>query len=308
MSRMLRTLALAATLCVALGAALASPLSAQGANLLPNGGLDLSAAGWERFLDRGELAWAAADAAADPRSGSLRLSSTGGTSEVQAESVCVTLTPGESYALGGRAWMDPATHVPGDATFVAMNVFGDDSCSVGGGVYQLGGETSARDAGSWQAFGGVFRAEPFMRSLRVRLFTGHQPGNTTPLATYFDDLYLRAGGCAANPTNLCLGGGRFRVSLIWQTATDLGNGRVVPFSDDAGSFWFFSPENLEISVKVIDGCAVNGRFWVFASGLTNVAVLLGVQDMHTGEFWGYTNPRNQTFTPVTDTDAFATCP
>jgi hypothetical protein len=305
---MLRVLALAATLCAALDAALASPLSAQGPNLLPNASLDASTAGWVRFLDQGELTWAPTDVAGNPRSGSMRLSSTGGTSEVQAESVCVPLTPGQTYALGGRAWMDPATHVSGDVTFVAMNIFGDDTCSFGGGLYQLGGETGARDAGSWQAFGGFFRAEPFMKSLRVRLFTGHQPGNTAPLATYFDDLYLRAGGCAANPDSLCLGGGRFRVFLTWQTDTDLGHGRAVPFSDDAGHFWFFSPQNLEISVKVIDGCALNGRFWVFASGLTNVAVLLSVQDMQTGEYWGYTNPRNQTFVPVTDTDAFATCP
>lgn len=40
-------------------------------------------------------------------------------------------------------------------------------------------------------------------------------------------------------------------------------------STDSAFFWFFSPLNYEVIVKIINGCSVNGHFWVFAAGTTN---------------------------------------
>ena len=39
-----------------------------------------------------------------------------------------------------------------------------------------------------------------------------------------------------------------------------------------------SPLPPEMAEKVVDGCAVNGRFWVFAGGATDVGVKLTVHD------------------------------
>jgi hypothetical protein len=60
-------------------------------------------------------------------------------------------------------------------------------------------------------------------------------------------------------------------------------------------------------VKVLDACSFNQRFWVFAAGLTNVAVDLTVADTATGETRTYRNPLSVPYQPLQDTSAFATC-
>ena len=83
---------------------------------------------------------------------------------------------------------------------------------------------------------------------------------------------------------------------------------AVPFSSDSGSFWFFGPNNLEIDVKVLDGCKINGHYWVFAAGLTDVEVTLTVIDTANDDRQTYHNPQKSTFVTITDVEAFATCP
>ncbi len=60
-------------------------------------------------------------------------------------------------------------------------------------------------------------------------------------------------------------------------------------------------------MKVLDGCSLNNHFWVFASGLTDVEVVLTVTDSQTGVSRTYFNPQGQAYTPVQDTSAFS-CP
>jgi hypothetical protein len=115
--------------------------------------------------------------------------------------------------------------------------------------------------------------------------------------------------CVADPTTLCLNGGRFRVRARWRTAAGAqGEARVVPLTADTGYLWFFDPANVEAVVKVLDGCPVNDRFWVFAGGLTDVAVDLEVEDTATGAMRQYRNPQRTAFEPLQDTSAFAGCP
>lgn len=103
-------------------------------------------------------------------------------------------------------------------------------------------------------------------------------------------------------------GNRFRVSAIWRTAT-IGNTAALPvqITQDSGYFWFRGRDNVELVVKVLNGCGVNNRFWVFLAGLTNVGVTLTVEDTFTGTTRTYTNPVNRPFLPVQDTNAFASC-
>ncbi|HYH47791.1 MAG TPA: hypothetical protein VEG34_19065 [Thermoanaerobaculia bacterium] len=110
--------------------------------------------------------------------------------------------------------------------------------------------------------------------------------------------------------DLFLAGGRFRVSATFQTAAGPGPGSAqgVPLSDDSGTFWFFSPANVELVVKVIDACAPPfERFWFFAAGLTNVAVEIEVEDVFAGGTRRYSNAAGHAFEPIQDTAAFATC-
>ena len=79
-------------------------------------------------------------------------------------------------------------------------------------------------------------------------------------------------------------------------------------SDTSGLFWFFDADNWEVLVKVLDGCAINQRFWVFAAATTNVEYTLRVTDIESGALSEYFNPLGRAADAITDTSAFATCP
>ena len=59
---------------------------------------------------------------------------------------------------------------------------------------------------------------------------------------------------------------------------------------------------------MLDGCPLNGRYWVFASGLTDVRVELRVTDTVTGRSQTYVNPLGTPFAPIQDTGTFDVCP
>jgi hypothetical protein len=114
--------------------------------------------------------------------------------------------------------------------------------------------------------------------------------------------------CIPDDTTLCLNHGRFAVTASFSVSTTLGGAaHVVALTGDTGYLWFFSSDNVEIVVKVLDGCGVNGHYWVFAGGLTDVDVCLRVTDQD-GGFTLYCNRPNTPFKPIQDTAAFATCP
>jgi hypothetical protein len=114
--------------------------------------------------------------------------------------------------------------------------------------------------------------------------------------------------CVANGTTLCLAEGRFEVQASWRTADAAGIATASALGTDSGYFTFFNPNNVELTVKVLDACSLSDTFWVFASGLTNVEVLLTVTDTETGARRQYFNTQGETFAPVQDTAAFFTCP
>lgn len=117
------------------------------------------------------------------------------------------------------------------------------------------------------------------------------------------------GPCVSAPGILCLGGGRFRVTANW---TDFvgQNGPAVAFpqSANSGLFYFFGQNNLELAIKVLDGCAVNNRHWVYVAGLTDVGVSILVEDLIGGGSWTRSSPLGSPFEPILDSAAFATCP
>jgi ELWxxDGT repeat protein len=115
-----------------------------------------------------------------------------------------------------------------------------------------------------------------------------------------------ASRCADDPSTLCLGeNGRYRVQLEWHTAAEEGQALPVPNgSADSGLFTFFSPGNWEMMVKVLDGCALNGKRWVFAAGTTDVGWTMKVTDRQTGAEKTYSSLLGQPSKTVTDTEAF----
>jgi hypothetical protein len=60
---------------------------------------------------------------------------------------------------------------------------------------------------------------------------------------------------------------------------------------------------VELIVKVLDGRAVNGHFWVFYGALSDVQYTLTVTDTQTGTSKPYVNPQG-TLASEADTAAF----
>jgi hypothetical protein len=115
--------------------------------------------------------------------------------------------------------------------------------------------------------------------------------------------------CTADAQTMCLNGDRFTVTSTWRTPSGAsGGGKAFRLTGDTGYFWFFNSANIEMVVKVLNGCGVNNRYWVFAGGLTDVDVELRVQDTETGVVRTYRNPQGTPFQPIQDTGAFASCP
>ena len=104
---------------------------------------------------------------------------------------------------------------------------------------------------------------------------------------------------------LSLQGGRFQVTVDFRTFEDeQGEGVPIQFDDQSGAFWFFDPDNPELFVKVLDACAISGRYWIFIAGLTNVEVNVAVFDQQNDFVPVYGNELGDTFETVLDTQGF----
>jgi hypothetical protein len=115
--------------------------------------------------------------------------------------------------------------------------------------------------------------------------------------------------CTEGPTTLCINSDRFRVTLTWRDAQGVsGAGQAFELTPDTGYFWFFDPANVEVVIKVLNACGFNQRYWAFIAGLTDVEIDMIVEDTQTSTVRRYGNALGSAFQPVTDTDAFATCP
>ncbi len=132
-------------------------------------------------------------------------------------------------------------------------------------------------------------------------------GSSSPTLEVGATTLAEVAECVADADTVCLNQGRFRVELEWESADDFGAGAAVPLTNDTGYSWFFNEDNVEVVVKVLDGCAFNQRYWVFAGGLTDVKAVMKVIDSQTGVAATYYNPPGTAFQPVQDQETFAVC-
>ena len=136
---------------------------------------------------------------------------------------------------------------------------------------------------------------------------GIGPNSAATLTITDNDL---SGECPAEADTLCLRDGRYQITVNWEIASgETGVGSVVDIDRfDSGLFFFFSEDNIEMLIKVLDGCAINDHFWVFFAATTDVAFELTVLDRESGTSKIYTNPLGSPANAITDTSAFMTCP
>lgn len=76
------------------------------------------------------------------------------------------------------------------------------------------------------------------------------------------------------------------------------NPRDGSLTRESGYVWFFSPENIELTVKILDGRAVNGRYWVFLASMTDLPFTVTIRQCPASPLVGqpcniktYTNPK-----------------
>ena len=220
---------------------------------------------------------------------------------------------GEPTSTGSRtlwwSWTAPAT---GEVTIVttgsdnfakALNVFTGSSISALSPVaFDRGSEPSVHFTGT----------------------AGHV--YTVSVGSYFSDVWGSTvltvngpkgsgggtGNCVASAQTLCiddlLGDSRFRIQVAFDTGQQSGQGHAIPLSDlgvgHGGLFWFFSADNPEMLIKVIKGCSLNNRYWLFYAATTNVGLTVTVTDTRTGAVKTYTNHNGTAAVPIQDTSVF----
>lgn len=119
-----------------------------------------------------------------------------------------------------------------------------------------------------------------------------------------------AGACVPGPSTLCLLGGRFAATAVWNDgAGGSGAAGAVALGDRSGYLWFHRPGSPEVAIKVLDACSLaRPAHWVFASGLTTSEVHLTVTDTVSGEALEVVNPLGRAFVPVQELGFFDHCP
>jgi hypothetical protein len=111
--------------------------------------------------------------------------------------------------------------------------------------------------------------------------------------------------CAADDLVACLQGGRFEVSVAWRDPAGgaLRRARARVDLDPTAVFSFFDDANFELLVKLLDGRAINGAFWVFYGALTDVEYTISVRDTFGGAARSYLVPAGRLASGA-DVDAF----
>jgi hypothetical protein len=284
----------------------AESLAAGSANRVTNGDFATSTSGWTHDAD---VVFSAVDASGDPASGSLEIrndddSPIGDESATQ----CFAIEPG-TYAFSARFQLLDETP-PGTAD-VELRLFSAADCADSSQVDNrvLATGTQRQTWGTLQANGVAI--PDGVQSARLKLET-LKTGSGTLVGRYDDVFFGVAGGgatCVADATTLCLRGGRFRVTAGWVTGLGTsGPAFAVPLTADTGYFWFFDAANVEVVVKVLDGCGVTDHFWVYAGGLTDLGITMTVTDVERDVAKTYQNVLGTPWTTLTDVQALDSCP
>ena len=157
--------------------------------------------------------------------------------------------------------------------------------------------------------GTLRRAWPSPGFYEVTLWTSDGTVESTASLTFLVEASDPAGTCVADVETLCLQDSRYAVTVDWWLQgtghPDHRHGSVVPTgTNDSGMFHFFGPNNWEVLIKVLDGCALNGHVWVFGASTTDLGYVIRVTDTVTGAVKEYRNEPGMPAPAITDGRAF----
>lgn len=246
-------------------------------------------------FDRGLSAWNAS-AGWVAEAGTIRSS---GFAQV---SQCVPVAGGEEYRLEVTARGEGAQADVGVGVFYFFESCGSVPVGTAGVIRAVPADQAEAVDLSFQT--------PTSPSSTIQVYANvviYNEGTAAPLVV--EAATLERPSCSASAELVCLHGGRFEAALNWRAFDgESGHGRVVTQANDSSLWWFFSPTNWEMVVKVLRACDLGRHWWVFAAGATNVEWLLEVYDSSTGASWSHQNPLGTTSPAVTETSAIACAP
>ena len=199
--------------------------------------------------------------------------------------------------------------------FIAPYAKGFEAKNVAGNKY---GTVMAAWGGNYSRFStypahhdGLPMGDELANAAEALLYTVEDASNYSPTKV-FDPAPDHE--CAEGPTRSCMQKGRFlveaRVSYVDAAGTPVNDApaRVedVGLGDTSSLFHFFDRSNPELLVKVLDGCGVNGKYWVFGSAATDLDYSVLVTDNATGVTLPYR--RNGANPLINDAEAFPCWP
>ena len=301
-------------------AASQSELVSCGRNVLSNGQFDSAISSWGPAAGFGFADWSNQDYSGSPSSGALHLVND---SVIDGQNVsiaqCQPILANGSYELSAKIsplnyccsvrtgltqGTDQVLHT--GAIYALLNFYTKPSCS--GTPLTDFVRLDAQGRNVWQPLSQTFKSPATAVSVRTTLGV-FKVEKADTLEALFDDVSLDLTGASTSSTDsLCLSDGRFDVRANWQTRDGAtGTAHPLRLTTDTGYFWFFDPNNVEMIVKVLNGCPLNSRFWTFAGGLTDVNVQMTVTDTTNGAVRTYSNPQGTAFVPIQDAAAFQGC-
>ncbi|MXX60457.1 MAG: hypothetical protein F4112_00580 [Holophagales bacterium] len=120
----------------------------------------------------------------------------------------------------------------------------------------------------------------------VHTTLSHEQHTASGIVAARDAAGTRDYGCSGGAGD-CLNNWRFSVSATPPYGgVPWGPARLVPvhgLGNAAALLYFFEPDNPEMLLKVVDGCEINGHWWVFGSAATDLPYQLRVDDWATAK-------------------------
>lgn len=116
--------------------------------------------------------------------------------------------------------------------------------------------------------------------------------------------------CVPNATTVCLLGGRFEIKVNWEDYQHVHRDALVAAAGtpDSALFYFRQANNWEFLIKIINGCTLNNKYWVYFAAATDVGYVVTVRDTQSGAApRQYTNALGHASPAVNDSGAF-NCP
>lgn len=110
--------------------------------------------------------------------------------------------------------------------------------------------------------------------------------------------------CVPQTSPLVFDGG-YNIRMCYETSEGtVGEGKAgIWASGQSGLLWFFTRDNAEVLIKVLDGCGFNNHRWVYVAPVTDLAFNLYVVDSE-GRTWSHHNRQGDTASTRSDNEAF----